>query len=163
MRPSPTAPERLLPGSFVWLMELYEENFQRLERVFGTSRLVPDRYLSSVGDGLDVVLDVLDRQAHTTEIRLSYALVDPATGLATPSAVLKIYRDARLAEATHCLPGRQLVDVLGAHAAPRRILDHRMRMNSFLSRWLDYLAEHGHSWHTLTIADREPQESRADG
>jgi uncharacterized protein YqiB (DUF1249 family) len=163
MRLPSIAPDKLLPGRFVWLMDLYEENYLRLERIFGTSRLVPDRYLSSVGDGLDVVLEVLDRQAHTTEIRLSYALVDPATGLATPSAVLRVYRDARLAEATHCLPGRQLVDVLGAHAAPKRVLDHRMRMNSFLSRWLDYLAEHGHSWHTLTIADQEPQESQAAG
>lgn len=163
MRQTLIARDKLIPGRFVWLMDIYEENFLRLERMFGTSRLLPDRYVSSVGDGLDVVLEVLERQAHTTEIRLSYALVDPATGLATPSAVLRVYRDARLAEATHCLPGRQLVDVLGAHAAPRRVLDHRVRMNSFLSRWLDYLAEHGHSWHTLTIADDKSEQSQAVG
>lgn len=145
--------DRLRTGSFVWLMDLYEENYRQLDRLFQPRRLLPDRYRSDVGDGLDLLLEIVDRQKHTTEIRLSYDLLDPATGLRSPSALLRVYDDARLAEATHCLPGRQLIDVLGPFPAPRRVLDHRLRMNSFLSRWLDYLGEHGHSWHTLTIND----------
>lgn len=145
------AKERLLPGRFVRLMDLYEENYGRLERLFAPSSLVPDRYRSSVGDGLDVILDIVERHAYTTEIRLSYDLYDTQTGLQTPSAMLRVYDDARLAEATHCLPGKQLVDVLGPHAQTRHVGDHRLRMNSFLYRWLEYLRDHGHSRHALTI------------
>jgi uncharacterized protein YqiB (DUF1249 family) len=157
------ARERLLPGRFVRLMDFYEDNYARLERLFDPVRLVPDRYRSSVGDGFDVLLDVVERHAYTTEIRLSYDLRDPVTGLNTPSAMLRVYEDARLAEATHCLPGRQMVDVLGPFPSTQTIADHRLRMNSFLSRWLDYLREHGHGLHTLTIADEVPQQKLASG
>lgn len=150
----PLTAAALKPRRLAWLMELYEDNHARLERLFRVSTLVSDRYLSSVGDGMDLQLDLLQRHRHTTDLRLSYELLDPATGLATPSAVLRIYEDARLAEATHCLPGRQMIDVLGPFPAPGAVVDHRLRMNSFLSRWLDYLGEHGHGWHTLTLADR---------
>lgn len=150
------APERLMPRRFVWLMDLYEENYSRLEKLFRPSDLVPDRYRSSVHDGFDVLLDVVARHAYTTELRLSYDLIDPATGLHTPSAMLRIYADARLAEATHCLPGRQLVDVLGPFPAARTVVEHRLRMNNFLSRWLDYLTGHGHGRHTLMIENGSP-------
>jgi uncharacterized protein YqiB (DUF1249 family) len=145
------SPERLLSRRFVWLMDLYEENFNRLEKLFSPSTLVPDRYRSSVHDGFDVLLEIVERHAYTTEVRLSYDLLDPATGLHTPSAMLRIYADARVAEATHCLPGRQLVDVLGPFPAARTVVEHRLRMNTFLSRWLDYLSGHGHGTHTLMI------------
>ena len=148
------ARDKLLPGRFVRLMDFYEDNYARLQRLFAPGTLLPDSYRSSVGDGFDVLLDVVERHAYTTEIRLSYDLYDPATGLTTPSAVLRVYDDARLAEATHCLPGRQLVDVLGAFPPAQTVVEHRLRMNSFLSRWLDYLRQHGHSLNTLTIADK---------
>ncbi len=144
--------ERLLSRRFVWLMDLYEENFNRLEKLFSPSTLVPDRYRSSVHDGFDVLLEIVERHAYTTEMRLSYDLVDPATGLHTPSAMLRLYADARLAEATHCLPGRQLVDVLGPFPPASTVVEHRLRMNNFLSRWLDYLSGHGHGTQTLMIA-----------
>ncbi len=147
------ARERLLPRRFALLMDLYEENYHRLQRLFRISELVPDRYRSSVGDGLDVLMDVSERHAYTLDVHLSYELIDPETGLATPSAILRVYDDARVAEATHCLPGRQLVDVMGPFPPVRAVADHRLRMNTFLSRWLDYLREHGHSGHTLTIDD----------
>lgn len=155
------AQHRLLPGRFVQLMDLYEDNYARLDRLFAPANLVPDSYRSSVGDGFDVLLEIIERHAYTTELRLSYDMVDPHTGLHTPSAILRIYADARLAEATHCLPGRQLIDVLGPFPTVRAMSDHRLRMNRFLSRWLDYLRDHGHGRYSLTIADRTPQESVA--
>lgn len=157
------ARDKLLPGRFVWLMDLYEENYGRLERLFAPSALVPDRYRSSVGDGLDLLLEIVERHAYTTEIRLSYDLIDPDTGLRTPSAILRVYDDARLAEATHYQPGRQMIDVLRPFPSAQVVVDHRLRMNSFLSRWLDYLSEHGHSRHSLTIDDKILEENQATG
>jgi uncharacterized protein YqiB (DUF1249 family) len=134
---------------FGWLMALYAENHARLQRLFDAAHLPVGQYLSSIGDGLDIRLDVVERHAYTSELRLSYDLIDPQTGLADPSAHLRLYRDSRQLEATHCYAGRRWQDVLGLFPPPERLLDHRLRMNTFLGKWLQYLAEQGHGQATL--------------
>src|SRR3546814_21085832 len=84
-----------------WLMGLYAENFTRLTRLFEPADLAPGRYASSIGDGLDLRVDVIAQHAYTTELRLTYALRDPVTGAPDPPAYLRLSRDARPAEAKH--------------------------------------------------------------
>ena len=139
----------LLPGRFEFLMGLYAENYHRLARLFAPQGLVPGRYVSSVDDGLDVHLQVQGRHPYTLELELTYDLVDEQTGLRTPSAQLRVYTDAHVAEALHCHPGRHLWQVLGPFPPARTVLQHRLRMNGFLTRWLEYLAGQGHSLGTL--------------
>lgn len=129
---------------FSWLMALYAENHQRLHRLFIPEDLREGRYVSSVGDGLDLHLDVMVQHAYTVELRLSYALIDPVTGEPDPSAHVRLYRDTKQVEATHCYLGRRWQDVIGMYPAPGEALDHRLRMNTFLGKWLQYLAERGH-------------------
>ena len=142
-------------GRFGWLMGLYAENHARLQRLFEPGDLGCGRYLSTIGDGLDVHLEVVEQHAYTSELRMSYGLVDPQTGLADPSASLRLYRDARQVEATHCYAGRRWQDVIGMFPPPERILDHRLRMNTFLGKWLQYLAEQGHGVATLHACDAD--------
>ncbi len=142
-------PRFVLPGRFAYLMGLYGENYHRLVRLFAPHTLVPGSYLSSVDDGLDVRLDLLKRHRYMLELTLSYCLLDVATGIPVPSAHLRMYQDAHVAEATHCQPSKHLWHVLGPFPVARDVFAHRMRMNSFLSRWLQYLAEQGHSYGTL--------------
>lgn len=137
---------------FGWLMALYAENHQRLTRLFEPADLAPGTYVSSVGDGLDVRLDVIAQHPYTAEIRLTYALRDPLTGEPDPSAFLRFYRDARQVEATHCYVGRRWQDVIGMYPPPAEVIDHRMRMNTFLGKWLQYLAERGHGMASLAPA-----------
>lgn len=137
---------------FGWLMALYAENHARLQRLFAPAGLEPDRYVSSTGDGLDVRLDVLARHPYTLELRLTYDMPDPVTGEPDPSAFLRFYRDARQAEATHCYVGRRWQDVIGMYPPPAEVLGHRMQMNTFLGKWLEYLAEQGHGVATLRPA-----------
>jgi uncharacterized protein YqiB (DUF1249 family) len=139
----------LLPGRFEFLMGLYAENYHRLVRLFAPQELAPGRYVSSVDDGLDVHLQVQERHPYTLELELTYDLVDEQTGLRTPSAQLRVYTDAHVAEALHCHPGRHLWQVLGPFPPAHTVLQHRLRMNGFLTRWLEYLAEQGHSIGTL--------------
>lgn len=141
---------------FGWLMGLYAENHQRLTRLFEPARLAPGNYLSRNGDGLDVRLDVIEQHRYTTELRLSYAMRDPVTGEPDPSAWLRLYHDARQVEATHCYVGRRWQDVIGLYPPPAEVVDHRMRMNTFLGKWLQYLAERGHGVATLSIDDGAP-------
>ena len=136
-------------GRFGWLMGLYAENFLRLTRLFEPSDLAVGRYVSTAGTGPDLQLDVLEQHAYTTELRLTYTVRDPVTGEPDPSAFLRLYRDARQAEATHCYVGRRWQDVIGMCPPPAQVLDHRMRMNTFLGKWLQYLAESGHGVATL--------------
>jgi len=134
---------------FGWLMALYAENFSRLTRLFEPADLAPGVYFSCINDGLDLRVEVLDQHPYTTELRMTYALRDPVTGVPDPSAFLRLYSDARQVEATHCYVGRRWQDVIGMYPPPAAVLDHRMRMNTFLGKWLQYLAERGHGVATL--------------
>ncbi|MEO8673491.1 MAG: DUF1249 domain-containing protein [Tahibacter sp.] len=142
-------PVIVAPGRFAYLMGLYAENYRRLERLFAPQRLAAGAYLSSIGDGLDVRLDLIEQHRYTVELRLNYCLIDADTGELSPSAWLRMYQDAHLAEATHCHPGKHLSDVLGPLPSARSVFTHRLRMNAFLTRWLEYLGEQGHSIGTL--------------
>lgn len=134
---------------FSWLMALYAENHRLLQRLFLPERLAEGRYVSSVGDGLDLHLDVMALHAYTVELRLSYAILDPVTGEPDPSAYLRLYHDTEQVEATHCYIGRRWQDVIGLYPPPSEVLDHRLRMNTFLGKWLHYLGERGHGTGTL--------------
>ena len=140
---------------FGWLMGLYAENFALLTRLFEPADLAPGTWLSGIGDGLDLRLEVLEQHRYTSELRLTYDLRDPVTGEPDPSAFLRLYRDARQVEATHCYLGRRWQDTLGMFPPPAELLDHRLRMNTFLGKWLHYLAEQGHGVATLARAGIE--------
>ena len=138
---------------FGWLMGLYAENFGKLTRLFEPADLAAGVYLSSISDGLDVRLDILEQHRFTTELRLTYSVRDPLTGEPDPSAFIRLYRDARQAEATHCYVGRRWQDVIGMYPPPEALISHRLRMNTFLNKWLDYLAEGGHGVARLRLAN----------
>lgn len=131
-------------GRFGWLMGLYAENHRKLVRLFEPGDLAVGSYASSIGDGLDLRLDVLEQHRYTSELRMTYMLVDAATGAPDPSAFVRLYRDAHQAEATHCHAGRRWQDAIGMYPPTDTVIRHRMRMNTFLGKWLDYLAEQGH-------------------
>lgn len=141
--------EDILPGRFGFLMGMYAENYHRLARLFAPQCLEPGRYTSDVDDGLAVQLQIQQRHPYTLELELTYAFVDASTGRPSPSAQLRMYNDAHVAEALHCHPGRHLWQVLGPFPPAHTMLQYRLRMNGFLSRWLEYLAEQGHSIGTL--------------
>ncbi|AHX13640.1 hypothetical protein CH75_10870 [Dyella jiangningensis] len=151
----------LLPGRFGFLMGLYAENYHRLAKLFAPQELSPGFYVSSVDDGLDVRLQVQEKHPYTLELELTYNFVDAHTGQPSPSAQLRMYTDAHVAEALHCHPGRHLWQVLGPFPPAHTVLQHRLRMNGFLSRWLEYLAEQGHSMGTLERLEdhRSPDEA----
>ena len=140
---------------FGWLMALYTENHERLEHLFAPAALQAGRYVSSVGDGLDLHIDVIEQHRYTTELRLTYAMPDPVTGQPDPSAFLRQYHDARQLEATHCYIGRRWQDVIGMYPPPAELIGHRLRMNTFLGKWLQYLADRGHGTGTLMLDEKK--------
>jgi uncharacterized protein YqiB (DUF1249 family) len=131
-------------GRFGWLMGLYAENHRKLVRLFAPGGLAVGSYASSIGDGLDLRLDVIEQHRYTSELRLTYMLIDAASGAPDPSAFVRLYRDAHQAEATHCHAGKRWQDAIGLFPPTDTVIRHRLRMNTFLGKWLDYLAEQGH-------------------
>lgn len=143
-------PRSVLPSRYAWLMGLYAENYHRLCHLFAPATLNPGAYLSSMDDNLDLRLDVIEHHKYTLDVRLTYCFTDGETGELAPSAYLRLYHDANVAEVLHCEGDRRWVKLFGAQLPPARdVFDRRLRLNSFLNRWLEYLAEQGHSIGTL--------------
>lgn len=139
-------------GRFGWLMALYAENHTKLARLFEPADLAPGDYVSTAARGPDLQLQVIQQHRYTAELRMTYAMLDPVTGEPDPSAFLRVYRDARQVEATHCYVGRRWQDVIGMYPPPAEVIGHRLRMNTFLGKWLDFLADSGHGVATLRPA-----------
>lgn len=153
------------PSRFAWLMGLYAENYRRLCRLIEIERLIQGEqsaHVSSVGDGLDLHVEVLARHRYMLELRMSYAFTDPLTGQPEPNAHVRVYTDARQAEVTHCYVGRQWQDLLGAHPPARALFAHRLCMNTFLSKWLEHLQHGGHG-RRERIAELHPVPALATG
>ncbi|MBE5314949.1 MAG: DUF1249 domain-containing protein [Xanthomonadales bacterium] len=142
-------PVTALPNRLGQLMDRYADNYWRLVRLFPLLDLAPGQYRSLASDGIELHLEVIERHSYTLELRLTYGLVDPISSHRDPSAMVRIYTDARLAEVTHCEVSQRWEDLLGLRSVARELVDARMRMNSFLGRWLEYLEERGHSRFTL--------------
>ena len=54
-----------------------------------------------------------------------------------------------MAEVLDLCADRRLVRAIGPLLPARGVFQRRVRMSSFLNRWLEYLAEQGHSIGTL--------------
>ena len=130
---------------FGWLMAMYAENHARLARLFAPGDLVEGRYLSSIGDGLDLYLDVIQTHRYTVELRMTSACVirRPASPILPPSCACTATRgrSKRPIATSVALAGRN------RHvSAARRTDRHRMRMNTFLGKWLEYWPSAGMAW-----------------
>lgn len=142
------------PSRFSWLMGMYAENYWTLTRLFGVQQLFPGAYRSEGDVGMPIVIDVVERAPYTLEMKLSYAIIDASSGNPDPSAHVRFYFDARVAEVTACHEGSRIEDVLGRDARCEDVIRHRLRMNAFLGKWLAYLEQSGHSRFGLHRCDQ---------
>ncbi|MBS0193399.1 MAG: DUF1249 domain-containing protein [Proteobacteria bacterium] len=147
LKPSHATIQRIPRMSrFAWMMALYAENHARLQRLLAPEALAVGSHASMGRDGLELRIDVVERHPYTIELQLSYPRLHDGSGAAgDPLAWIRHYRDAQQAEVTHCHVGRRWQDVLGLHPTLTTLIDHRMRMNVFFSKWLEYLGEQGHA------------------
>ncbi|PJK08553.1 hypothetical protein CO614_01130 [Lysobacteraceae bacterium NML120232] len=127
-----------------WLMGLYAENHRKLERLFSPANLVEGQYHCAPVQRLPLRLEIVCQHRFTTELGLSYEMRGAPSDIPDPTAHIRFYHDARQAEATHFHASPRWQDVLGLAPSPQVMLDHRLKMNTFLSKWLDYLQEQGY-------------------
>lgn len=136
---------RASPKSFVALMALYESNYIRLGWLAGDLHGLAGRHVSRVEGDCELVLDVRDQSPYTTTIDLTYLLADAAdASLTTPDMRVRVYHDARLAEARNWAAIHVHRDLSAMRSRCSREMDVRWARNVMLNKWLEYCADRGH-------------------
>jgi uncharacterized protein YqiB (DUF1249 family) len=135
---------RARPVSFVSLMTLYESNYIRLRGLLGDVRALAGRAVSRVGGDLDLHVEALEHNPYTTILRLTYLFDDSGTTVADPDLEVRVYHDARVAEASRCGRWVRHPGLAGLRSGLPSALGERWLRNMLLNKWLDYCAERGH-------------------
>ena len=151
---------RARPVSFVSLMTLYESNFIRLRGLVGDVRRLAGCVVSSVPGDLDLHVETLEHSPYTTILRLTYFFAGEGGPLADPDLEVRVYHDARLAEASRCGRWVRHPALARVRAGLPAALGERWLRNMMLNKWLDYCAERGHGFQAVLEAPATAHEHR---
>ena len=135
---------RARPVSFVSLMTLYESNYIRLRALAGDVRGLTGRSRSSVPGDLDLHVEALEHSPYTSILRLTYFFADAESAVTEPDLEVRVYHDARLAEASRGSRSVRHPGLARLQDGLPSALGERWRRNMLLNKWLDYCAERGH-------------------
>ena len=135
---------RARPRSFVSLMTLYESNYIRLGWLVPGLRRVRGSLRSEVAGEPALELSVVEQCRYTTALQLTYLFGEGAAAAREPELEIRVYHDARLAEAcgTGGAPAHPGLRKLAAGVAPGR--GARWSCNMLLNKWLEYCVGSGH-------------------
>ena len=134
------------PRRLAHLLELYERNFRLIQRLVPELDLPFDRAVSRATADLPLYLTVVERAPYTVELRLTYRFDTPAGRRLDPDFWVRVYRDAKVAEALQC--GRRMPWLAVDENDPlaHDYLHDQWTRNHMLTKWLDYLLERGHGF-----------------
>jgi uncharacterized protein YqiB (DUF1249 family) len=141
---------RARPRGFAALMSLYESNYLRLTQLTGDPARLRGERVSHVAGSCDLRLTVLEQCPYTTTLGLTHLFHDPAaagpqmqTLLTYPDVRVRLYTDARMAQAQHW-PADQPEPVASHPLQAERELQQRWVHNNMLNKWLEYCLDLGH-------------------
>jgi uncharacterized protein YqiB (DUF1249 family) len=141
---------RARPRSFVALMSLYESNYIRFGWLAGDVTALEGAYRSVVPGDCDLLLTVAARSPYTTTLALTYLLPEAAGDGAYPDMGVRLYHDARLAEAQEWAAAHTHAGLKSLRSRMERELDQRWARNVMLNKWLEYCVERGHRFSPAT-------------
>ena len=135
---------RARPRSFVSLMTLYESNFIRLGWLVPELRRMQGSVVSEVSGEPALELSVVEQCRYTTSLYLTYLFGESGAITREPGLEIRVYHDARLAEAcgTGTGPTHPRLRKLVAEVAVDR--GGRWSCNMLLNKWLEYCVGSGH-------------------
>jgi len=113
-----------------------------------------DVLVSKIEDAPELYMRVLERHNYTTFLQLTY-LLGPEREQ-HPNAHIRVYHDARMAEATSFSPEQGIERLAGPDLPVRGLVERSWRMNRALLKWLEYLLAEGHSAATMHPAEDTP-------
>jgi uncharacterized protein YqiB (DUF1249 family) len=141
---------RARPRTFVALMGLYESNYIRFAWLAGDVSALEGRHRSRVTADCDLLLNVIERSPYTTTLNLTYLLPDEPQSQAFPDMGVRLYHDARLAEAQQWAHAHEHPALRVLRSRLERELDQRWARNVMLNKWLEYCVERGHRFAPAT-------------
>lgn len=135
---------RARPRSFVSLMTLYESNYFRLGWLVPELRRLRGSSISRVAGEPALELSVVEQCRYTTAFRMTYLFGENDVIAREPRLDVRVYHDARLAEACGAgpAPTHPRLRSLAAGVAASR--GERWTCNMLLNKWLEYCVESGH-------------------
>lgn len=126
------------------LQDLQSEIYRQLQLLIPEQATYYDSFLSSVPGSPVLRLDFLERHPYTDFLHLTYQF-DPADGVeAAPEAHIRMYNDARLAEATSFDPQQGFERQAHPWYPQQYLFQRNWRQNRTLDKWLSYLLHQGH-------------------
>jgi hypothetical protein len=137
---------RARPVRISALHELYERNFRLIECLAPELEMPFDDAFSYSSTDLPLRLTVLERGRYTTAFRLTYEFADASGTVMEPDLKVRVYRDARLAEALTCPSRPAWLATEEGDPQALRYLDDQWGRNLLLHKWLHYLLGHGHGF-----------------
>jgi uncharacterized protein len=136
------------------LPELHTSVFRALNVLLPDGLGRSDCLVSRIADGPDLFLQVIERHDYTSFLRLTYVIGDQQQH--NPNAHIRVYHDARMAEATAFSPEQGIHRLAGPELPLHGLVVRNWRLNRALLKWLDYLLAQGHSATTLKPAEEAP-------
>ncbi|GAB4169205.1 MAG: hypothetical protein Kow0020_02820 [Wenzhouxiangellaceae bacterium] len=113
-----------------------------------------DLLVSRVEGAPELYMRVLERHNYTTFLQLTY-LLGPEREQ-HPNAHIRVYHDARMAEATSFSPEQGIERFAGPDLPVRGLVERSWRLNRALLKWLEYLIAEGHSAATMKPVEDVP-------
>ena len=149
-------------GSFAALMSLYESNYVRLGWLLSDladrkgATILKGAMISTPDDDLPLYLDLLDESRYTATVRLTYIFDEHGQSVPDPDLRVRIYHDARMAEAMGCTRHHLHAALRRFDPGPGSELSRRWTRNVMLNKWLEYCADKGHVFRLNTRAEAPP-------
>jgi uncharacterized protein len=145
---------RARPVSFVGLMTLYESNYVRLRGLTGDVRSMTGRIVSTTPSDCDLHLEIVEHSPYTSVLRLTYLFQDAAGQVADPDLEVRVYHDAKLAEASRCARWVRHPGLASIRSGLSMTLGERWLRNMLLNKWLDYCVDRGHRFAGVPAGSR---------
>ncbi|MGD8384625.1 MAG: DUF1249 domain-containing protein [Lysobacterales bacterium] len=127
------------------LQEVQGEIYQRMMLLIPEHVSFYDSFQSHVQHSPLLKMDVLERHPYTHFLRLTYQFEHADGNEIAPDAHIRLYKDARLAEATSFNPLQGCQRVAHPSLPHQYLLQRSWRLNLALHKWLDYLLQQGHN------------------
>lgn len=153
---SPMCPCCGKPRRLAHLLDLYERNFQLIERLVPELELPFTTAVSRSDSDLPLHLSVLDRDRYTVTFKLTYEFTDDSGIRRQPDLVVRVYRDARVVEALSEPQRPHWLAKDEGDPEAGRFLNSQWSRNLMLGKWLEYLLEHGHGFGMAARPRLEP-------
>lgn len=127
-------------------MRMYAQNYRRF---LGLMTDLPKDFnyaISHSDTDFSAHLRVLERHAYTTILQLTYQFAEHEGVVADPDLEIRVYHDAQLLEVTRCGENTHCEFLRCYPIAAGPLFDRRWAMNRLLSKWLQHLRHHQHTF-----------------